>query len=206
MLNEQSTSNTSCPDLEPDSPKHVQAERLTAWSEGAVQITFRPDVFIDTDDDSRGHLFRLRAQFPPSPSNEPDMGTLDDRRQAPLEEQIIAELRRMARHHLDAADRMEGKLPIVRENLTTWSDRVSRLCLFAAEVRLPSDMRQIVHVGHESEINGYISERKASHPTEAGSIRKRPISWQLVDEQPQDDRLDLQPDPGAEDLGGKEVA
>lgn len=200
---QQSASRRYCSD--PTNPKHAQAERLTSWTDGALRVAFDPDIFQAGRPDAKGNCFRIRL-VDRTPDGTPGLGTVVDLPGKSIKTAIVAELRRIARHHHHLADRLEGKLPIVQENLTTWSDRVSRLCLFAVEVRLPSGMRQIVHVGAEAEINGFISEWHALHPTEAGSIRKVPISWRLADENPQSDVLDLTPDPGAEDLAGKEVA
>lgn len=82
---------------DPTHPKHDVAERLTAWSDGLVELRFFPNSSLPGDPDSEGHLFDVELQDEIAvPDDEPELGTVDDRKDSSLERVVIEELRRMA--------------------------------------------------------------------------------------------------------------
>jgi hypothetical protein len=99
----------SCPghDCPPNCPKRETAERLTALTDGKVQISWDGnDTFEEGDEDSQGHLWRGVLMN----ANEEEMLYLDDRQSAPLELQIVSELRRIAELTERLADDTEARI------------------------------------------------------------------------------------------------
>jgi hypothetical protein len=88
-------------------PKREIAERLTALTDGKVQIGWDgDDTFEEGDEGSRGHLWHGLLMN----GHEEEMLYLDDRDPDPLEFQIVMELRRLAEDLRRLADDAEERI------------------------------------------------------------------------------------------------
>lgn len=86
---------------DPENPRHRVAERLTTLTAGRVKVRYDSSMLWADDPDSAGHLFHGTTDLV-----EADNDTwlnLDDRQSEPLEIQLAAELRRVARIYEDLA-------------------------------------------------------------------------------------------------------
>ena len=83
--------------------KHRIAKRLTALTDGQINVTHEPTTYFASEPESKGHLYEgwLGIELGE------DVVCLDDRQPESLRVQLAAELRRVANYYWELANKVE---------------------------------------------------------------------------------------------------